>query len=70
MLGWGSLLDQINTGLSGVDDPAVAPEPHKISLKKKKKESPWQQEICSLKKVRNNGFGRNSVADRIFSDYT
>lgn len=36
MLGWGSLLDQINTGLSGVDDPAVAPEPHKISLKKKK----------------------------------
>lgn len=46
---------------------ALASEPEQISWKNW---SPWQQEICFLKKVRNNAFGRNSAADRIFSDYT
>lgn len=46
--------------------PALAPAPDKISLKM----ISMATGNLFLKKVRNNAFGRNSTADRIFSDYT
>lgn len=46
--------------------PALAAAPDKISLKM----ISMATGNLFLKKVRNNAFGRNSAADRIFSDYT